>query len=106
MHSIKHIEKANEADAIDHLLIVDSLFRSHDLNERKRYVKIVDSVKNNNGQIKIFSSLHVSGERKLDLNFSNLNEVHRLQWCIRKIQDKIFLLFFTIPCCDIVNKPI
>ena len=61
----KHVEMANEADAIDVLLISDSLFRSKELSERKRYVSIVDKVRENNGQVRIFSSLHVSGERKL-----------------------------------------
>jgi protein pelota len=60
---LKHVEKANEAEAIDTLLISDSLFRSKELSERKRYVSIVDKVRENNGQVKIFSSLHVSGER-------------------------------------------
>lgn len=62
-YGLKHVEKANEAEAIDTLLISDSLFRSKELSERKRYVKIVDQVKLNNGTVKIFSSLHVSGER-------------------------------------------
>jgi protein pelota len=63
--SVKHVEKANEAEAIDTLLISDSLFRSKELSERKRYVNIVDYVKENGGQVRIFSSLHVSGERNI-----------------------------------------
>ena len=66
-YGYKHVEKANEADAIDVLLISDSLFRSKELNERKKYVNIVDKVKENNGQVKIFSSLHVSGEQLMQL---------------------------------------
>lgn len=31
--------------------------------KRKKYVAIVDGVKENNGDVRIFSSLHVSGER-------------------------------------------
>ena len=31
---------------------------------RKRYVKLVDGVKENGGVVRIFSSLHVSGERE------------------------------------------
>jgi eRF1 domain 3 len=61
---IKHIEAANEAHAIDTLLIADSLFRSNVLSERKRYVKIVEDVKALHGQVKIFSTMHMSGERK------------------------------------------
>lgn len=62
-YGLKHVEKANEAQAIDTLLISDSLFRSKELSERKRYVRIVDQVREHSGQVKIFSSLHVSGER-------------------------------------------
>lgn len=61
---VKHVEAAIESDAVDTLLICDSLFRSQELMERKRYVKIVDAVRENSGVVKIFSSLHVSGERK------------------------------------------
>ncbi|CAF0718962.1 unnamed protein product [Brachionus calyciflorus] len=66
-YGYKHVEKANEADAIDVLLISDSLFRSKELSERKKYVQIVDKVKENNGQVRIFSSLHVSGEQLMQL---------------------------------------
>lgn len=66
-YGYKHVEKAKEADAIDVLLISDSLFRSKELAERKKYVNIVDKVRENNGQVKIFSSLHVSGEQLLQL---------------------------------------
>lgn len=31
---------------------------------RKKYVALVDNVKYNSGEVKVFSSLHVSGERK------------------------------------------
>lgn len=66
-YGYNHVEKASEADAIDVLLISDSLFRAQELAERKKYVKIVDRVRENNGQVKIFSSLHVSGEQLLQL---------------------------------------
>ncbi len=66
-YGYKHVEMASEADAIDVLLITDSLFRSKELSERKKYVNIVDRVRDNNGQVKIFSSLHVSGEQLLQL---------------------------------------
>ena len=34
------------------------------MSTRKQYVALVDSVRDNNGDVRIFSSLHVSGERK------------------------------------------
>jgi len=36
-----------------------------DLNKRRRYVKLVDTVREAGGEVKLFSSLHVSGERKI-----------------------------------------
>lgn len=52
-YGYKHVEKAKEAEAIDTLLITDSLFRSKELSERKKYVNIVDKVRENNGQVGI-----------------------------------------------------
>lgn len=34
------------------------------MQARRRYVDLVESVKGNGGQVCIFSSMHVSGERK------------------------------------------
>lgn len=62
-YGLKHVEKANEAMAIDTLLISDELFRHQDVATRARYVKLVDSVRENMGTVRIFSSLHVSGEQ-------------------------------------------
>ncbi|VEN50420.1 unnamed protein product [Callosobruchus maculatus] len=59
----KHVLRANEAQAIETLMISDNLFRCKDVNERKEYVKLVDSVRENGGDVKIFSSLHISGEQ-------------------------------------------
>lgn len=38
--------------------------RSADVPTRQRYVALVESVKDGGGTVKVFSSLHVSGERK------------------------------------------
>ncbi|KAJ1126107.1 hypothetical protein NDU88_004516 [Pleurodeles waltl] len=62
-YGIKHVEKANEAMAVDTLMISDSLFRHQDVANRARYVRLVDSVRENAGTVRIFSSLHVSGEQ-------------------------------------------
>ncbi|XP_076233473.1 pelota mRNA surveillance and ribosome rescue factor [Calliopsis andreniformis] len=59
----KHINKANEAQAIETLLISDKLFRCQDVAMRKEYVELVESVRDSGGDVKIFSSLHVSGEQ-------------------------------------------
>uniref|UniRef100_A0A671YMZ5 Protein pelota homolog n=1 Tax=Sparus aurata TaxID=8175 RepID=A0A671YMZ5_SPAAU len=64
-YGVAHVEKAADALAIDTLLISDKLFRHQDVPTRSRYVRLVDNVRDNGGNVRIFSSLHVSGERKL-----------------------------------------
>jgi len=62
----KHVLAACEAEAIEVLLISDKLFRANNVQERKKFVDLVDKVRDAGGEVKIFSSLHVSGEQ-LDL---------------------------------------
>lgn len=62
-YGVDHVEKANEMLAIETLMVTDDLFRSTNLATRKRFVNLVESVRDNNGDTKIFSSLHVSGEQ-------------------------------------------
>ncbi|GJQ83338.1 pelo [Trypoxylus dichotomus] len=59
----KHIERAIESMAIETLLISDSLFRCKNFGLRKEYVHIVDAVREMGGEVKIFSSMHISGEQ-------------------------------------------
>jgi len=59
----RHVFRAAEAQAIEVLLISDKLFRARDVAKRKRFVGLVDSVREFGGDVKIFSSLHVSGEQ-------------------------------------------
>ncbi|KAL2078738.1 hypothetical protein ACEWY4_026423 [Coilia grayii] len=62
-YGLAHVEKASEALAIDILLISDQLFRHQDVATRSRYVRLVDSVRDNGGNVRVFSSLHVSGDQ-------------------------------------------
>ncbi|PIO62981.1 eRF1 domain 2 [Teladorsagia circumcincta] len=62
-YGYKHVCMANKEQAIETLLLSDSLFRSQDLATRKRYVALVESVREQNGTVLIFSSMHVSGEQ-------------------------------------------
>lgn len=62
-YGVKHVERANESQAVETLLISDNLFRCQDIQQRKRYVNLVDSVRDSGGEVKIFSSMHVSGEQ-------------------------------------------
>jgi len=59
----KEVFSAQKEGAIKTLLISDVLFRSTDLDERRKYVKLVESTKNAGGKVYKFSSLHVTGER-------------------------------------------
>ncbi|KAK1403653.1 The messenger RNA surveillance factor Pelota [Heracleum sosnowskyi] len=63
----KHVEVAHERMAVQTLLVTDELFRSSDVATRKKYVNLVDSVKNSGGTAHIFSSMHVSGEQLAQL---------------------------------------
>jgi len=60
--------RANTQNAIEILLIADNLFRSADIPTRKQYVSLTESVKENGGDVRIFSSLHVSGEQLAKLS--------------------------------------
>lgn len=62
-YGVLPIERAADMQAIEKLLITDELFRSQNLQQRLRYVKIVDTIKEASGEVMIFSSLHVSGEQ-------------------------------------------
>lgn len=63
----KAVEKAVAEGAVGPgggvLLLNNSLFRSHDLSTRKRYVALVDRVKDGGGEVRILSSDHESGQR-------------------------------------------
>jgi len=63
----KHVQKAVEALAVETLLISDNLFRNQDPIQRKEYVKLHDDVIDAGGDVKIFSSMHVSGEQLAQL---------------------------------------
>ena len=60
-YGYNHVHKANEELAIQSLMVTDELFRSSNIETRKSYVKLVESVRENGGETLIFSSLHVSG---------------------------------------------
>lgn len=62
-YGYKHVSMANDAQAVETLLISDELFRCKNVAERKKYVSLVESVKESGGDVRIFSSLHVSGEQ-------------------------------------------
>lgn len=62
-YGYNHVNKANEASAIETLMVSDGLFRSNNISTRRKYVALVEAATDNGAQLKIFSSLHVSGEK-------------------------------------------
>mmetsp|Transcript_2169 Transcript_2169/g.2940 ORF Transcript_2169/g.2940 Transcript_2169/m.2940 type:complete len:424 (-) Transcript_2169:134-1405(-) len=60
-YGYNHVQKANEELAVECLLVTDELFRSCEIQTRKKYVQLVESVRENGGKVYIFSSLHISG---------------------------------------------
>ena len=43
----RHVQRAHKEQAIDTLMLADSLFRAQDIETRKKYVKLVEDVKEN-----------------------------------------------------------
>lgn len=62
-YGYNHVASAHEQLAIDSLLVTDELFRSADLKTRRKYVALVEGVRENGGQVYLFSSMHVSGQQ-------------------------------------------
>ncbi|XP_044003835.1 protein pelota isoform X2 [Aphidius gifuensis] len=58
----KHCQVAAASQAIETLLVSDKLFRCQDISTRKEYVDLVENVREAGGDVKIFSSMHISGE--------------------------------------------
>jgi len=63
VYGYAHVKAADEAAAIDVLLMTNELFRVEDIQQRKTYVSLVESVKEKGGSVHIFSTLHPSGEQ-------------------------------------------
>lgn len=57
------VRKAVELGSVKYFLITDTLFRSDDIAVRKHYIQLTEDVKNQGGEVLIFSSLHESGEQ-------------------------------------------
>lgn len=58
-----HVSKADEQLAVESLLVTDALFRNSNVEERKKYVALVESVRKHGGHVYVFSSMHVSGQQ-------------------------------------------
>jgi len=58
-----HVELAASRGAIGTLLISDELFRAPDPVQRRRYVTLVETVRERGGEVLMFSSMHESGQQ-------------------------------------------
>jgi stalled ribosome rescue protein Dom34 len=59
-----HVSLAVDRGAVGTLLISDGLFRAGDPEVRRRYVSLVEGVREKRGEVLIFSSMHESGQRR------------------------------------------
>lgn len=78
-----------------HLLKHHLLPRSADVPTRQRYVKLVEGVRDNGGTVKIFSSLHLSGERECDRHLHVMTLYH-VYYC---------RAWSVIGCCSNIEIP-
>jgi protein pelota len=62
-YGFDHCRRANTDKAVATLMVSDGLFRSSDLKERASYVALVEAVRENGGDVHVFSAQHVSGQR-------------------------------------------
>lgn len=66
-YGVKPVEKAVQEGAVGRgggvLLVNNNLFRSQDIATRRRYVALVDKVKDDGGEARVLSSDHESGKR-------------------------------------------
>ncbi|KAI4982598.1 hypothetical protein ZWY2020_023090 [Hordeum vulgare] len=59
----KHVEVAHERLAIQTLLLTDTWFRNPDVAARRKCVDLAESVAKVGGKVRVFSSMHVSGNQ-------------------------------------------
>lgn len=59
----KEVERAVDKGAVGTLLVSNSLFRSNNIAERRKYVRMVEEVKKSGGTSLVLSSIHESGVR-------------------------------------------
>nr|CAD2174310.1 unnamed protein product [Meloidogyne enterolobii] len=67
VYGYKHVIYAREQQSIETLMVSDSLFRSKDITQRRKYVQLVERIKEQGSNVLIFSSLHATGEQLTQL---------------------------------------
>ena len=66
--------------------VINFLCRNSDVKTRKKYVDLVESVKDSGGEAFIFSSMHVSGERECLRLLSLLHFVTNSYYVLMNLQ--------------------
>merc|ERR1712146_361763 len=64
-YGFKYVKKCLEMNAVDTLLVCDSLFRN--FATRRDYVNLCEETKKNGGKVLQFSTLHVTGQQLMQL---------------------------------------
>eukprot|EP00755_Sulcionema_specki_P011922 Sspe_Gene.8110::Locus_2763_Transcript_1_1_Confidence_1.000_Length_1398::g.8110::m.8110/K06965/PELO, DOM34, pelA; protein pelota len=64
----KQVFMAAEKQAIEVLMVLDSVFRNENPAQRKKWVDLVETVREFNGDVKIFSSMHTTGQQLSNLS--------------------------------------
>jgi len=64
VYGYKHVHYALTVhNALETLMVLDSLFRATELNTRKRYVQLVELAREAGAEVVLFSAMHVTGEQ-------------------------------------------
>lgn len=63
VYGLRDVETANYYEAISCLMLSDMLFRSNNLALRKKYSQLLAGVKKYGAEVRIFSSMHSSGQQ-------------------------------------------
>lgn len=63
-----HVLYAQSMGAIETLLVTDGLFRSADIETRKKFVRMVEDAKRGGAKVSIFSDQHVSGNQLKEMS--------------------------------------
>lgn len=63
VYGLRDVETANHYEAISCMMLSDMLFRSNNLALRKKYSQLLHRVKKYGSDVRIFSSMHISGQQ-------------------------------------------
>ena len=66
-YGLRQVRYALSQGALDRLLLADTLLRARTVQERARYVALVDEAKAGGATVHVFSDLHASGEQLANL---------------------------------------